>query len=174
MAWQTTLLSHCINTYVRDSFLLFPGNLSYKYQCGWKALRSWGMAPLHLLLSLLCTWKCRHTYRGSCLLHDSIYMHWCNSISNPLLFTWVKATLVILEEGNCLRAEDSCSRWRPCGSWVPHFLSLRAPRVFKDINNELLQTRSFWSQELSVVKLRPLLTGLIYIFCLLYRISIWG
>lgn len=103
-----------------------------------------------------------------------VYVHWCNSISNPLLFTCVKGTFVILEEGNYFGAEDSRSSWRPCGFWVTHFLHLRAPRLFTDIDNESLQTRNFCSQELSVIKLKPLLTGLIYIFSLLYRISIWA
>lgn len=134
------------SAHVRYNFCLFPGNLSYKYQCGWKTLRSWGMAPLHLLLSPLYTWSVDiptedHVF---CMI-VCVYVQWCNSISNPLLFTWVKGTFVILEEGNYSGAEDSHSCWRPWGFWVTHFLHLRAPRLFKDTDNELLQTRNFFT-----------------------------
>lgn len=69
----------------------------------------------------------------------SIYVHWYNSILSPLLFTWVMASLVILGEGNYLRAEDSCSGQRSWCCWVSHLLHLRALRVFKEVDNEPLQ-----------------------------------
>lgn len=71
----------------------------------------------------------------------SIYMHWYDSMLIPLLFTWVKASLVILEEGNYLRAEDGCSGQTPCCCWVIHLLHLRALKLFKEVGSEPLQIR---------------------------------
>lgn len=100
----------------------------------------------------------------------SIYMHCYASVLICLLFTWAKPSLVILEAGNYLRAEGAQVKNRGAAG------SLMASESSKALQRcwQWTIANPSCSQELSVVRPKPLFTGLIYILYLLHRISIWG
>lgn len=130
------------------------------------------MASLHPLLSPLFSplvWKCRHTYRGSCLLHDSKYLY-------ALVWFNIDSFVVHLGKGKSChtrRGELPQGRRRLLGSNTLLLLghSLVAPESTKALQGGWQWTiaNQNRTQESSVVMLRSLLFLLdLFAFCIYY------